>query len=170
MTQSRVPRGQRCSNWMISSFAQTGEPLVFGLLLTASGFMMFTAPPWSTKMMPLHLNMVCSHCHAEVSFGGGVASSLATIRLSPWQGREAMLKTTLSEGLHDLSSKPGLTSAHLLITDTPKTNSPTTEQQIRGADGAADWIVLPAGYDPDVVRDVVSKSFSSSQLPLIGAE
>src|ERR1700739_1525141 len=30
MTRSRVPRGHRSSNWIISSSSQTGKPLVFG--------------------------------------------------------------------------------------------------------------------------------------------
>lgn len=72
--------------------------------------------------------------------------------------------------MRDLASKPGLTGAHLLITDTPQTRSRTTEQQIRGADGVADWIVLLSGYDPDVVRDAVSDRFSVSALQGIGAQ
>ena len=65
--------------------------------------------------------------------------------------------------------KPGLTGGHLLITDTPRMNSPTTEQQIRGRDGAADWIVLLSGYDPEIVQDVVSQFFSTSALHNFGA-
>jgi hypothetical protein len=56
-----------------------------------------------------------------------------------------------------------------MLTDTPKTSSPTTEQQIRGADGAADWIVLLSGYDLDVVQKVVADQLSSSALRLSGA-
>jgi hypothetical protein len=125
--------------------------------------------PWSTKMMSHHLNMVRSQCRVAASFGGGVATSLATIRLSPDAGRETDLKTVLIETLGELAPKPGLTGAHLLLTDTPKTSSPTTEQQIRGADGAADWIVLLSGYDPDVVQKVVGGQLSSSALRLAGA-
>jgi hypothetical protein len=91
--------------------------------------------------------MVRSQCRVAASFGGGVATSLATIRLSPEVAREDGLKTVLIETLRELASKPGLTGAHLLLTDTPKTSAPTTEQQIRGTDGAADWIVLLSGYD-----------------------
>src|SRR5438105_10136395 len=125
--------------------------------------------PWSTKMMPHHLGMVRSQCRVAASFGGGVASSLATIRLSPDAGREMDLKTTLVELLRELAPQPGLTGAHLLATDTPTTSSPTTEQQIRGADGAADWIVLLSGYDLDVVEKVVADQLSSSTLRLTGA-
>jgi hypothetical protein len=70
-----------------------------------------------------------------------------------------------------LASKPGLTGGHLLITDTPKTSAPTTEQQIRGSDGAAaDWIVLLSGYDPEVLQRVVFDRFSSPALHLMGAQ
>ena len=56
-----------------------------------------------------------------------------------------------------------------MLTDTPKTSSPTTEQEIRGTDGVADWIVLLSGYDPDVVQKVVADQLSSSALRLAGA-
>jgi hypothetical protein len=113
--------------------------------------------------------MVRSQCRVAASFGGGVATSLATIRLSPDAGRETDLKTVLVEILREVAPKPGLTGAHLLLTDTPKSSSPTTEQQIRGADGAADWIVLLSGYHLDVVKKVVADQLSSSALRLEGA-
>jgi hypothetical protein len=75
----------------------------------------------------------------------------------------------LVEMLRELAPKPGLTGAHLLLTDTPKTSSPTTEQQIRGADGAADWIILLSGYDPDVVQRLIANRLSSSALRHAGA-
>jgi hypothetical protein len=124
---------------------------------------------WSTKMMPHHLGMVRSHCRVAASFGGGVASALATIRLSPDTGREMDLKTALVELLRALAPQPGLTGAHLLLTDTPETSSPTVEQQMRGADAVADWVVLLAGYDPDAVQNVVADRLSSSALGLAGA-
>jgi hypothetical protein len=140
--------------------------------LTSKGYLdRLNAPTsWSTKMMPHHLDMVRSQCRVAASFGGGVAVSLATIRFSPQEGKHADLKSTLVAGLHDLASKPGLTGAHLLITDTPKTNSPTTEQIIRGVDGAADWIVLLSGYDPEVVQEAVSNQLSERRLSGMGAQ
>jgi hypothetical protein len=139
--------------------------------LTSKGYLdSLNAPtPWSIKMMPHHLSMVRSQCRVAASFGGGVATSVATIRLSPDPGREIDLKTTLVEVLPELARKPGLTGAHLLLTDTPKTSSPTTEQRIRGTDRAADWIVLLSGYDPDVVQKVVADRLSASTLRLAGA-
>jgi hypothetical protein len=139
--------------------------------LTSKGYLdRLNAPtPWSTKIMPHHLNMVRSQCRVAASFGGGVAASLATIRLSPDTAKEAGLKTMLVEALRDAASKPGLTGAHLLTTDTPKTSAPTTEQQIRGSDAAADWIVLLSGYDPEMLREVVSNRFSAPALHIAGA-
>jgi len=141
-------------------------------VLTSTGYLdRLNAPtPWSTKMMPHHLGMVRSQCRVAASFGGGVATSLATIRLSPEAGREAELQTHLSETLGTLAQMPGLTGAHLLLTDTPRTSSPTTEQQIRGKDGAADWIMLLSGYDADAIEQVTADRLSPAALGALGAQ
>jgi len=170
-----IPGFRRGSRWT-STLDAEGFFVLYELeqyeILTSKGYLdRLNAPtPWSTKMMPHHLSMVRSQCRVEASFGGGVATSLSTIRLSPRAGNEEHLRATLAESLRDVSSKPGLTGGHLLITDTPKTNSPTTEQQIRGADGAADWIVLLSGYDPEIVQDAVERFFSKSALQALGAQ
>jgi hypothetical protein len=170
-----IPGFRRGSRWT-STLNAEGFFVLYELeqyeTLTSKGYLdRLNAPtPLSTKMMPHHLNMVRSQCRVEASFGGGVATSLATIRLSPQEGKQALLKSELVEGLREMAAKPGLTGGHLLITDAPKTSSPTTEQQIRGADGAADWIVLLSGYDPEIVGDAASNFFSSSALHLIGAK
>ena len=126
--------------------------------------------PWSTKMMPHHLGMVRSQCRIVASFGGGIAATLATIRLSPRAGAEQRLETTLIEMLRDCPDKRGLTGAHLLVTDTPPTSHATTEQRIRGNDAAADWIVLVSGYDREAVEQVVSAKLSAAELQRIGAQ
>ncbi len=139
--------------------------------LTSQGYLdRLNAPtPWSTKMMPHHLGMIRSQCRVIESFGGGVATALATIRLSPQVGRETDLQANLTNMLGTLAQKPGLTGAHLLRTDTPTTSAPTTEQQIRGKDGAADWIALLSGYDADAIEEVVAGPFSPSSLHAAGA-
>ncbi len=131
--------------------------------LTSRGYLdRLNAPtPWSTRMMPHHLNMVRSQCRVALSFGGGIAATLATVRLSPQAGRGSGLKDMLSETLREFVDKPGLTGAHLLVTDTPKTSSPTAEQQIRGSDSTADWIVLLSGYDGEALQRAVTEEFSS---------
>lgn len=169
-----IPGFRRGSRWSSTTDAE-GFFVLYELeqyeVLTSKGYLdRLNAPtPWSRKMMPHHLGMVRSQCRICASFGGGVAASLATIRLSPDVGREAALQAHLSDTLGALAQKPGLTGAHLLLTDTPRTSAPTTEQQIRGKDGAADWIVLLSGYDSDAVEDVIAERLSPSSLHAAGA-
>ncbi|MBB4379110.1 hypothetical protein SAMN05216573_106183 [Bradyrhizobium sp. Rc3b] len=170
-----IPGFRRGSRWTSTTDAE-GFFVLYELeqyeVLTSKGYLdRLNAPtPWSTRMMPHHLGMVRSQCRIVASFGGGVATSLATIRLSPEAGQDAQLQTRLSETLSALALQPGLTGAHLLFTDTPRTSAPTTEQQIRGKDGAADWIVLLSGYDADVVEAVIASPLSPGSLGDLGAQ
>ena len=169
-----IPGFRRGSRWS-STLKAEGFFVLYELeryeTLTSKAYLdRLNAPtPWSSKMMPHHLGMVRSQCRVAASFGGGVAGSLATIRLSPDAGREMDLKTVLVEGFRELATKPGLTGAHLLLTDTPTTSSLTAEQRMRGSDAVADWIVLLSGYDPDVIRRIVADRLSSSALRRAGA-
>jgi hypothetical protein len=125
--------------------------------------------PWSKKMMPHHRNMVRSQCRVTASHGGGVASVMATLRLSPQPGREDALSTHLRDILAALPSRPGVTGAHLLQTDTPKSGV-TTEQRIRGGpDAAADWIVLVSGYSDETLRQILASELQSKALEAAGA-
>jgi hypothetical protein len=126
--------------------------------------------PWSTKMMPHHRNMVRSLCHIEESFGGGVALSLTTIRLSPAPSAASGLRDRLRGRLSTLVHLPAITGAHLLRTDTPA-HATTREQAIRGgADAFADWIVLISGYDARGLAGVVHDRLSAASLAADGAE
>ena len=170
-----IPGFRRGSRWTSTTDAE-GFFVLYELaeyeVLTSKGYLdRLNAPtPWSTKMMPHHLGMIRSQCRLIESFGGGVATSLATIRLSPQAGREADLQAQLANTLGALAQKPGLTGAHLLRTDTPRTSAPTAEQQIRGKDGTADWIVLLSGYDADVVEAVIAGPLSPGSLGALGAQ
>jgi hypothetical protein len=170
-----IPGFRRGSRWT-SALDAEGFFVLYELeqyeTLTSKGYLdRLNAPtPWSQKMMPHHLNMVRSQCRLASSFGGGVAAALATIRLSPKAGRESGLKDMLSQTLLGCVDKPGLTGGHLLMTDTPKTSAPTTEQQIRGSDGTADWIVLLSGYDGEAVRRAVEDGLSATALHQAGAQ
>jgi hypothetical protein len=170
-----IPGFQRGSRWT-SALDAEGFFVLYELeqyeTLTSKGYLdRLNAPtPWSIKMMPHHRNMVRSQCRIAASFGGGVATSLATIRLSSREGKQSDLRAAIVETLRELTLAPGLTGGHLLITETPETGTPTTEQKIRGADGAADWIVLLSGYDPEVVQNVVADRLSSPALNLLGAQ
>ena len=169
-----IPGFQRGSRWT-STLDTDGLFILYELetyeTLSSKGYLdrLNNPTPWSSKMMPHHLDMVRSQCRIVASFGGGVATSLATIRLSPQPGADERLKAALVTLLESCSSTPGLTGAHLLVTDTPKTSAPTREQQIRGADATADWIVLLSGYDDKAVEEAVSGEFSAHALHGVGA-
>ena len=125
--------------------------------------------PWSTKMMPLHRNMVRSQCRIAASHGLGVGGAMFTVRLSPEAGRADALRAELDAVLSGLPVVPGVIGAHLLETRTPDA-PPTTEQRIRGgADPTADWIVLVSGYDADAVRQVASGALGDAALVAAGA-
>src|SRR5580692_11905307 len=110
----RIPGFQRGSRWT-SALDAEGFFVLYELeqyeTLTSKGYLdRLNAPtPWSTKMMPHHRNMVRSQCRVAASFGGGVATSLATIRLSSREGKQSELTTALVAALRELALKPGLT-------------------------------------------------------------
>src|ERR1700759_2544755 len=109
-----IPGFRRGSRWTSARDAE-GFFVLYELeqyeTLTSKGYLdRLNAPtPWSKKMMPHHRDMARSQCRVVSSFGGGVAATLVTIRLSPQAGREADLKAILSETLRDCAGKPGLT-------------------------------------------------------------
>jgi hypothetical protein len=126
--------------------------------------------PWSTKMMPWHRDMVRSQCRVVASFGGGIARSMATTRLSPAAGQADTLQGRLMNMLADIPSVPGITGGHLLQTHTPEA-AVTQEQAIRGgADAVADWIVLVSGYDAQALAGVTSTRFGTAALADAGAQ
>ena len=124
--------------------------------------------PWSRKMMPHHLGMVRSQCRLEASFGFGIATFMATLRLSPQDGGDRTLHSYVHKTIADLPRRPGLTGAHFLITDTPKAVQ-TAEQRIRGGDAAADWIVLVSGHSDAALRDLLAGDLSERRLASEGA-
>lgn len=125
--------------------------------------------PWSAKMMPHHRNMVRSQCRILASFGGGVGQYMLTLRLSPAPGRDDDLQEQLKDELAGLPQRPGLTGCHLLRTDTP-TIAATTEQQIRGGDAVADWILLVSGYERAALERLAQQELDRARLVEAGAQ
>src|SRR5262249_51104651 len=89
---------------------------------------------------------------------------------SPRPGHERQLLNSLTDELERLAVQPGLTGAHLLITDTPRTTAPTAEQRIRGADAVADWVVLISGYESDAVELTLETGLGAAALKNPGAQ
>ncbi len=162
-----IPGFNRGSRW------QRPDGIDFFVIYELAGYDTLTSPayrarlndptPWSTRMMPLHRDMIRSQCRVAASHGGGVATYMATIRLSPEQGAEAALDGFLRETLAALPGRRGITGAHLLHTQTPAV-APTKEQVIRGGDAEADWILLIAGHDAAALCDLAAGDLSSEAL------
>lgn len=134
-------------------------------VLTSDGYRdrLNNPTPWSRKMMPLHHGMVRSQARIEASHGAGVATFLRTLTLSPREGQADRLRGALDTALGTLAGEAGITGAHLLITDTPAAVA-TTEQQIRGADTVADWIVVVSGFGSDALGSALSGRLAAANL------
>ncbi len=125
--------------------------------------------PWSTKMMPLHRNMVRTQCQVMHSHGGVTARHVLTIRCSPAPGHEAELHRHLCDLAELVSQRPGIVGLHMLRHEAPKMAS-TTEQKIRGnADRAADWVIVASGYDLAALRQLGIEEFAEVRLRAVGA-
>ena len=123
--------------------------------------------PWSTRMMPLHRDMVRTQCKVLQSHAAVTARHALTIRMSA-QDAEA-----LQRGLGELAAavvrRPGLVGLHLLRHEAPALAA-TTEQQIRGnADRAADWVVIACGYDLAALRSLDAAELGEAALQALGA-
>jgi hypothetical protein len=125
--------------------------------------------PWSTKMMPLHRNMVRTQCQVLQSHGAVTARYVLTIRFAPMPGQGAQLQQQLADLAVAVSQRPGIVGLHLLRHETPKMET-TTEQKIRGnADREADWIIVASGYDLDALRKLGDDELSEARLSAAGA-
>ena len=169
-----IPGFLRASRWTDASggegFFVMYELEDHAVLASAPYVARLNAPtPWSTKMMPLHRNMVRTQCQVVHSHGGVTARHVLTVRCSPVPGQEEELQRHLGDLAQSVSQRPGFVGLHVLRHEAPKMAT-TTEQKIRGnADRAADWITVVSGYDLDALRGLECKELSEAQLQAAGA-
>ena len=164
-----VPGFRRGSRW---TSARGGEGFFvmyelesYATLVSPGYLNRLNAPtPWSTKLMPQHRNMIRSQCHVLESVGGALSRYVLTLRLSPRPGSEADLRACLKAHAESAAAQPGLSGAHLLVTDTPRMAA-TTEQNIRGGmDRAADWIYIVNGYAINAVTACDGEILNAAQM------
>lgn len=169
-----LPGFQRASRWHDAAggdgFFVLYDLAAYDALASPEYLARLNAPtPWSGRLMPHHRHMVRSPCHVADSRGAVVAAAMLTVRLSPAAGQAPRLRSHLQALLRRLPGEPGLAGAHLLLTDTAAIAT-TTEHGLRGhADRAADWIVLVAGYDLDVLRHLAQQEFAPARLAQAGS-
>lgn len=125
--------------------------------------------PWSTRMMPLHLDMIRTQCKVVLSHGAVTARQALTIRCSPVDGQGDALQGGLAELAARVSQQPGIVGLHVLRHEAPAIAS-TTEQKIRGnADRAADWAIVVNGYDDKALNRLAETELGDTALGRLGA-
>lgn len=169
-----IPGFLRASRWTDASGGE-GFFVVYELqdhdvLASAPYVARLNAPtPWSTRMMPLHRNMVRTQCRVVHSQGGVTARHALTLRCSPLEGQAAPLQAVFAELAACVAQRPGVVGLHVLRHEAPAMAT-TTEQQIRGlADRAADWIIVVSGYDLGALQKVGADEFTEDRLRAAGA-
>jgi hypothetical protein len=169
-----VPGFLRASRWTDAAggegFFVMYELQDHAVLASAPYVARLNAPtPWSTKMMPLHRDMVRTQCQVVLSHGGVTARHALTLRCSPMDGQAQELQRKLTSIATEVSQRPGIVGLHVLQHEAP-TMATTTEQKIRGnADRAADWIIVVSGYDLQALQQLSEQTFSEPQLHALGA-
>jgi hypothetical protein len=168
-----IPGFRRASRWRSASDG-SGVFVMYELenyevLSSPTYLARLNAPsPWSTKMMPHHLNMVRTQCRVLETRGGAVARHALTTRLSPAAGAEEPLRRALKSLIEQLAARAGLTGAHLLKHEQPAIAT-TNEQRIRGHDQEADWVLVVNGYDAGALEAVAAAQLDPQSLAGIGA-
>ena len=108
--------------------------------------------PWSRKMMPHHLNMTRSLCRVHASSGGLIGRALTTLRFSPpRRGGRSVSAWLAKEKLLALAQRRGLLGASLLRAER-QPSAKTVEQEIRGGDRTADWVLILSGHEESAVE------------------
>lgn len=169
-----IPGFRRASRWRDAAggegIFQMYELEGYGVLSSEAYLARLNAPtPWSTRMMPHHRNMVRSQCKVLASHGGVIGRHALTIRLSPVDaGNGDVLLDGLRPLLAELPGRIGLGGAHLLRHAAPPI-AVTTEQQIRGGDAYADWVLVVAAYDAEELDRLAAQELSAPALQALGA-
>ena len=164
----------RASRWTDVSggegFFVMYELLDHAVLASAAYLARLNAPsPWSTRMMPLHRNMVRTQCKVVQSHGGVTARHALTIRCSPADGEVEALQRGLGDLAARVSQQPGIVGLHALRHEAPPL-AVTTEQKIRGnSDRAADWVIVASGYDIGALSSLAEAELGDAGLRALGA-
>jgi len=124
--------------------------------------------PWTSKIMKYYRGMTRGFCTVAGSYGVGIGQAGFLHRFKPAPGAEnSMRKWLLQDKLPQLSSRPGLASAHLF--EGALTPQMTNEQRIRGADAGVDWAVLVTAYSEESLANLMQADLGGAQLERRGA-
>ncbi|MBX9842220.1 MAG: hypothetical protein K2Z80_10485 [Xanthobacteraceae bacterium] len=111
---------------------------------------------WTTRMMRSVQRLNRTPCRVSGSFGTGIGSHVAAIRISPEPVGASRLRHWLLAGLlPQVAGLPGVVGVHLLEADAAARGPNTREQALRGKrDEAADWVIVLEGFDRAAIREI----------------
>ncbi len=126
--------------------------------------------PWSAAMFPRFLDMMRSPCVVSAGFDNGAGGAAVTVRMSPASGQAGPLGLWLTQSLLPrLAAQPGIVAASLLQSQAARQTKPTMEQQLRGGDASADWVLYVQAHDAAILGTVSAQMFSDARLMHHGA-
>lgn len=169
-----IPGFLRASRWIDTSggeaFFVMYELQDHSVLASDAYLARLNAPtPWSTRMMPLHRNMIRTQCKVVRSHGVVTGGQVLTIRCSPADATGEALQRGIGELAARVSQQPGIIGLHVLRHEAPPI-AMTAEQKIRGnADRAADWAIVVSGYDAGALSRLADTELGDARLHTLGA-
>lgn len=169
-----IPGFLRASRWTDADggngFFVVYELHDHAVLASAPHVARLNAPtPWSTRMMPLHQQMVRTQCRVVHSRGALTARHALTVRCAPAPGQAEALPRALGDWVDSAWARPGIVGLHVLQ-HAPPALAVTAEQVIRGnADRAADWVLVASGYDRATLQALAQADLGEPGLQAMGA-
>lgn len=123
---------------------------------------------WTARMMPHYRGMRRGFCRVSEGCGAGLGRVAAVWRFKPLPRAEATLRAWVAGDLMPtLARRPGLGGAFLL--ESALAPQMTQEQQIRGADGAVDWVLVVTAYRDGALADLAAVGLAVPALAARGA-
>lgn len=144
----------------------------FQVLLGEAYLARLNAPtPWTKEAVPYFRNVTRGLCRVADSQGIGHGGMIATLRLSPAEGRaETLQRYLLDETFPALLGCVGVLGAHLGLTDPAGSGVKTVEQQARNnPTEVPSWVLLVESISVERLRTACAEQLSAATLAEHGA-
>jgi len=126
--------------------------------------------PWTRKVVSNFKDTSRTICDVVHSTGRGIAAWIETIQLQTALDAAEFSRRMTGQLLPQITTKPGITSAHLLRGVPEANKKDTAENAMRGVrDKEADWILLIETITSTAARDLRADLSSNASLAQHGA-
>jgi hypothetical protein len=98
--------------------------------------------PWTQKMFPNLVNYVRGACRIVASRSEGIGGFMATIRLSLSDAARGLETSPTAAAAAEIHGLDGVIGVHIGVVDPEVTATPSSEKQLRTAEGTFDAVVL----------------------------